>query len=785
MSNGAKKSTMSASYDSEIQLRDTDHEETAVLSDLFEALESADDIPTFGEGPSGSAFIAKPEMELHTLMPEGPYTLRILGKVYDEVYDDLLMELLKRGLLTGAEVWRAPAWIPFSDHPDFGAIQSHLSDELERIVQRKRPREHTPQPHWKVPEDVRKTDEVTRPHVPRDEIFGLEQSSDGLEQSSDAGHAEDSEALEDCRKTAEFTFDASELLDADDGPTRQISGEVVDDLALEVEEFLDNPFADQIPTDISQPLDLVEASEESIETREVDSPLLATEIPTRERPKQERPRKASPLEGSRSAATAFPTAANPKSGPERGVVPAPPSAILKPSRRRVATADVRAIQSVEVKEPSRVPTWVVYLAALAIVLSLISIAVLALRHWTRDADATPTSVVQPSPAIQAAQLRVNGALPQPFTDARDVAAVAASLGDVSPSEKLWVLESLHAAQPNAETAIRLAEARLASGDFDEARNGAVEGLMLGADEDDAAEVFSAAVRRDESLRAMRAELMTADQLKSLKSGSDHLLMQLTDGRRGVLIPSTQNDPNAHDPAIALASLCDVLDCSFEVAETSRVWVTKALLESSLAETPREGELAIDEMLWATSEHGEIVEGAIVIFPSGSTPFPITDLDVWRPWLAGTRASEQDAADFAGMLKTARVPVSKRHDIRRDLSSMLTVDFLVNNWSRIPADEHTTTVFDGGNLVSIRHSAAFATRSSKRVSGRFGWVEVFDRDLIARIRLLRPEALDPIVFAGDDPVTAARAEEFWKQREQLIEVVEDTELQRGEEVWLTE
>jgi hypothetical protein len=814
---------MSAQYDTDVISHDDT--ETTVLNDLFESLESMeslDDLPAFEQGPSASAFITRPELELEELMPDGPYTLRILGHVYGEVDRGLLMELLRRGLLVGAEVWCTPNWLPFSEHPDFGAIQAHLTAELERVVERKRPRELTPQPHWRTPEDIRQTDEVTRPHISRDAI--------------DGAPAPNPDFVDDSRQTAEFdpepfrAFAAgldSEHSDAEietSSATERLEDDALRELqaSLDAQRLQGSPQVDQPDVsqpDVSQPMPLTDVADEAIiATCEMDSPVLASELPTRER--QARGRRPSPLEGSRSAATNFPTSV---SGYSTSQSPAPMAAIVKPRQIRrdvdpsqtpdelpltsppetsppaqsanaqVARQEVeqrRAPRSTEplqrVTPSRRTPTWLVFLGATAIVLAFVALVALAVRYAGMTTETPTTPAPKPSPAVNAARQTVYDSLPRTFADGRDAAAVAATLANAPVAERVWVLESLFAAAPSADAALQAAKAHLDAGDWDRARSFAAKALALGAPRDEAGAVFGDAVQSDESLVVLPPKTLPRGAITKAAMAADRVLVTLDDGTSAYFAPSLAREPDAHLPLLAAHTLCRLVDCAFELAATQHVRISPDALRDALVEPAKGNQLSLDDLNTTTTDEAEYVEGALVKLPGErARAFPIGSHEVWRPWLAAEDLDTAAAQSLRDQLGADASDAGATRELRRQLSSLLTFDYLVNNWTRLPDDAAsapTTLVLDG-DLLSVRHSAAFATRSSKRVSGRFAWVEVFDRNLVARIRLLDPEVVDPLLFDMDDPISSARRDEFWKQREELLEVVEDAHREHGDAIWL--
>lgn len=775
---------MSSIYDATDVLRDTEQDEepvTTVISDLFAALESVDDIPTFDEGPSASAFISRPEMELDALMPEGPFTLRLMGQVYDEVYEDLMLQLLRRGLLAGAEVWKAPEWIPFSEHPDFGAIQAHMASEVERLVSRAQPRRDlTPQPHWRAPEITRESDrEVTRPSVRLSEVEGFEFDSEGLDHSTDASLDHQSEPFDDSRETAEFdsapfrAFAESEELSAMHRSRAEKSG---------------NPFDD----------------------------LPATAV---NRLPEERVRQASPLEGTASPKTAFPIdapqtrqqarpVAPPSAGSNlAGVEPAeetsdvPPAGILKRPRRKSAAGATSPQPAASRQAPSRVqmptgairpgtaglatspaepetrrvPTWLVYVTAIAVVVSIAAIAMLLIHHWTTNADASPHPAPTPAEnALNAARGNVAVSVPDTFAHGRDVAAMAASLTDATAEERVWILSSLHAARPSSSSALEAARANLGAGELKTARSLAVEAVTLGGELDAAREVFAAALAQDRSFDHHIADVW--EEVDGLEAADDHWVLN-HGGSSWVFVPSTKDSPDAYRPLLAYDRLCALVTCGFDVPATERVSVTRAALEAATLETDAGIDLA--ELRWVSTSQGDIVDGAAYRALPEESVFPVDDEETWRPWLQPGELSDEDHGRLVELAGDAR----RAEGVRRSLANLLTIDFLTNNWSRIPEDGHITTRRAGDRLVSVQHGAVFATRSSKRVRGRFGWVERFDPRLIAELELLTPELVDHHLFLDGDPVSESRRDEFWSQREELLEAVEDAEQHHGDAVWL--
>lgn len=777
---------------------------TTVLSDLFESLESADDIPTWDDGPDASAFIAKPEQELDDLMPKGPFTIRLMGNVYDEVYEDLMLQLLRRGLLAGAEVWNAPGWIPFSEHPDFGAIQAQMAAEVERLVARsKPPRELTPQPHWRSPQNVRRDDEVTRPSVRLSDIEGMEFESEGLDEGTGGGLARGSESFDDTRKTAEFDSEPfRRFAEEVDAPTQSIGGDTIDEAIASVPDShrtdseVDSPSGtwNEVPdTEVSEILTLKESDGGKVELPTPSAGDL-------------RVRQRSPLEGNQAPRTTFPVEAgstgtsddtnrtqNELSSqrlPGAAIVSRPgrkqesAARVQQPARKKQPTAALPRAGAAhrtgstksradEPQKSSRVPTWIVYIAVVTIVVSLVAIAAVAVRYWSANADASPAAGPMPAEtAIGSASATLQSSLPTALGDARDIAEVADSLSDQPAHERMWALSSLHASNPTAEGALAVASASLEAGEFARTKRLAAEAVVLGAEPSVVRPIFSRALQSDPILQ--RDQAFEWNAINSL-SRTDERIVANVEGARWVVIPATTSEPDAYRTMLAYGRLCAVFQCGFDVPMTHHVEISKRALRG--AEGAVEA-LELDSLRWVEKADGDVVDAAAFRLPDKFEAFPIDDEPRWRGWLGVDPLGPEERADLLS-LSTGVAPV----ELVRQLSNLLTLDYLTNNWSRISDAEFATTLLIDGRLVTTWHGAAFATRSSRRVEDRFGWVERFDRHLVAELRLVTPEMIDDYLFVDEGPVSRARRDEFWSQREELLEAVEDAEKEHGDAIWL--
>ena len=115
-----------------------------------------------------------------------------------------------------------------------------------------------------------------------------------------------------------------------------------------------------------------------------------------------------------------------------------------------------------------------------------------------------------------------------------------------------------------------------------------------------------------------------------------------------------------------------------------------------------------------------------------------------------------------------------------MASILTYDFLVNNFARFNEDLSPNVAAKNEGFVSVDNLDAFQTRASTRVRGRFSWVSHFNKTQIDSLRSISPDTLNDKLFPEPSRTEKVALRVFWKQRDAVIEQADRRAKSKGEE-----
>ncbi|MFU8806328.1 MAG: hypothetical protein ACNA8W_21130, partial [Bradymonadaceae bacterium] len=107
----------------------------SMLARLQKRKENGEDSEAFEE-TQGSGYIRLPTAEIHKVLGRGAYRLRIETVVYEPVDKDGLTQLIKGGVLLGAEeIAEADGdWMPVSEHPVFDELRRKMAAEAHLLL---------------------------------------------------------------------------------------------------------------------------------------------------------------------------------------------------------------------------------------------------------------------------------------------------------------------------------------------------------------------------------------------------------------------------------------------------------------------------------------------------------------------------------------------------------------------------------------------------------------------------------------------------------------------------
>jgi DNA-directed RNA polymerase subunit RPC12/RpoP len=326
------------------------------------------------------------------------------------------------------------------------------------------------------------------------------------------------------------------------------------------------------------------------------------------------------------------------------------------------------------------------------------------------------------------------------------------------------------------------------------------------------ETFAAAIERDGDLRP---ELVTigrevdVDALHALRGGRS-IGFRVTRGGESLYSFKPAQTNWSWRVEVAADVLCKIVVCHFEVPRNRPARISRSTFDALYRPSEETGEgdyhERFDRLEWTEDkgpdgETREYLYGTLEDWVPGFVRWPIEYTEVWEPWLDPEsdpavleQTFEEALYGFEGRgnrsfyekLLVERGEATTR-SMARQLSSMLTLDFLVLNWDRFSEQyPGVNTQFRDGRFVSIDNGAAFPPRDYKlpRVQRHLSRVGRFSRSTIASIRALEPEVVEPVLFPDPSERDRKRLEVFWRQRRRLLERVDMLLSQYGPEVVYT-
>jgi hypothetical protein len=240
--------------------------------------------------------------------------------------------------------------------------------------------------------------------------------------------------------------------------------------------------------------------------------------------------------------------------------------------------------------------------------------------------------------------------------------------------------------------------------------------------------------------------------------------------------------------IAAWRLCELIGCGFQIPYNRPVRISHADFDK-LYDTsdPKQRAYAkgFKDLQWQQADGQTFLYGTQKAWVPSFTQFPIEDTDTWQPWLAQRdrkktldRTLQENLRRWLRDDATSRAyrPVLNEAGdattpaIARQLSDMLTFDFLVGNWDRFSTVRSywgANCQIGSGHLISIDNGASFPITPAGRVEANLMKVERFSPSLIQALRDLDHDHTLAALFPDPTAQDLKRFAQFWKQRERLL------------------
>ncbi len=256
--------------------------------------------------------------------------------------------------------------------------------------------------------------------------------------------------------------------------------------------------------------------------------------------------------------------------------------------------------------------------------------------------------------------------------------------------------------------------------------------------------------------------------------------------------------------IAFFRVCEILGCSFDVPQNVAVRFKQAdfnsLYNASSSSKNAAYKSKFVHLIWETEGNSKYLYGTFKEWINPFVGFPIENTGTWKalvepngigsielPAVIKRVLSAGRATDINNLSKindwTSKLTT---RDFARQLSDLMLMDFLTNNWDRFSGDPNNYGAnchIHPGGLIAIDNGAAFPPWNAPRVERRLEIVKVFHRDFVMRLRAMTPETIDERLFPNATKEEQRSLKVFWDRRQQALKHIDAMITKYGEEAVL--
>ncbi len=261
----------------------------------------------------------------------------------------------------------------------------------------------------------------------------------------------------------------------------------------------------------------------------------------------------------------------------------------------------------------------------------------------------------------------------------------------------------------------------------------------------------------------------------------------------------QTNPRAE---IAAYRLCPLMRCRFDIPKNTPVsfeYRQFSGLYARIPSNPNASEEFKDLTLTRQNDQ-DLVTGTMKTWIPDYADFPIEYEDIWLPWFALSKDElknhkaidsieafvaknhSERAEHLASKLKKHLADASA-YDIALQISNMLVLDLLTNNWDRYSSNQ----AFYGVNcqianqrFVSIDNGAAFSQTVNPKPRKHVQAIQRFSRITVEAIRAWDHDRTLERLFPNATSFDRERFETFWAQRQYFLNTIDQLVAQNGEE-----
>jgi len=269
-----------------------------------------------------------------------------------------------------------------------------------------------------------------------------------------------------------------------------------------------------------------------------------------------------------------------------------------------------------------------------------------------------------------------------------------------------------------------------------------------------------------------------------KDGKTPIVKFSLDGKPVTFIADTGESQRSFRSNLAVAALCRAAACGIDFAKTQEAFLPSDVLKA-LGLDLKAAETKVDDISG--------IQGVLRWDVQGAAQLPLAELtSVWRKWMGlndqdldkAVSESESDLVKAIGQERTtallAQAGQIRVRDLVKQISNVLVLDYLTNNFERFESSQGPTTwnlAVKNGKVVSLDDGGAFQPRASTRIKGRFSWVERFDKTMFDSVAALNRETVEPTLLPDATAAERVALRVFWKQQQAYVDHVKKETLRR--------
>jgi hypothetical protein len=387
-------------------------------------------------------------------------------------------------------------------------------------------------------------------------------------------------------------------------------------------------------------------------------------------------------------------------------------------------------------------------------------------------------------------------------------AAAFAYADDRIDDGLAILSAARAQGQETPTLIAFhAHHLIATRHFDAARALTTDALTRFGPSPDLTAAAAAAFDQDPLLRAAIRTLTPDVDLSAIKAlgGGSTVTLRLLKGdlTLGAFKPDQDLGQSMYRSEIAYYRLCALLHCAFRVPHNAHVRIERRAFDDLYSRTDSDKQRSyrgkLSHMTWTSDPQDGLsyVHGTLKAWVPDFVGFNIEVTDAWAPYLklsSSSTALNQDASTLIRALAAAAPPAApssgglyKRaqgmtiRQVAHQLSDLLALDFLTNNWDRFSGHVElfgANCHFEPGGFVAIDNGASFPEWNTPRVTARLKLSQRFSRRLISSLRLLDRDQTLARLFPNPTRQEIKRFDIFWARRAELLSYVDQLIAQHG-------